>query len=305
MVGLGRMGSGMTRRLLRGGHEVVVHDLSRDAMAAAAAEGAEPANSHADLVAALTPPRVVWLMIPAAVTAPAITALGGLLAAGDVLVDGGNSRYTDTIARAEALAPAGVGLVDAGTSGGIWGLKEGYCLMVGGSPEDVARVEPALRTLAPPDGYAHVGPTGAGHYTKMVHNGVEYALMQAYAEGFDLLVGGPFDLDPSQIAEVWRHGSVVRSWLLDLAARALHADPKLERLSGYVEDSGEGRWTVETGIAHAIPTPTIAAALYARFSSRTTDPFGNRMLAALRNQFGGHAVHAPASAQSRGDREDL
>jgi 6-phosphogluconate dehydrogenase len=299
MVGLGRMGSGMTLRLLRGGHEVVVHDLSRDAMAAAAEDGAEPTLSLEDLVAALPAPRVVWVMIPAAVTASTVTALGRLLERGDVLVDGGNSRYTDTLARAAQLGADGIGLVDAGTSGGVYGLEQGYCLMVGGQPEDVARVEPALATLAPPDGYAHVGPVGAGHYAKMVHNGVEYALMQAYAEGFELLTGGPFDLDAGQLAELWRHGSVVRSWLLDLAAGALVGDPKLERLTGYVEDSGEGRWTVETAVQHAIPVPAISAALFTRFASRAGDPFGNRMLAALRNAFGGHAVHTP------GQREDL
>jgi 6-phosphogluconate dehydrogenase len=299
MVGLGRMGSGMTRRLLRDGHEVVVHDLSHDAMAAAAQEGAEPARSLDELVAALTPPRPVWVMIPAVVTGSALDTLGRLLSPADVIVDGGNSRYTDTLARAEALAAGGIGLVDAGTSGGVWGLEEGYCLMVGGARDDVALVEPAFVALAPPGGYAHVGPTGSGHYVKMVHNGVEYALMQAYAEGFELLVNGPFDVDPGQIAELWRHGSVIRSWLLDLAARALDEDPKLERLSGYVDDSGEGRWALETAIQHAVPTPAIAAALFARFSSRAPDAFGNRLLAALRNQFGGHAVH------TLGQREDL
>jgi 6-phosphogluconate dehydrogenase len=205
----------------------------------------------------------------------------------------------DVTGRAARLAERGIGLVDAGTSGGGWGLEEGYCMMVGGAAGDVARVEPALRTLAPRNGYAHVGPVGAGHYTKMVHNGIEYGLMQAYAEGFQLLSDGPFDVDLDQVAEVWRHGSVIRSWLLDLAARALADDPKLERLSGYVEDSGEGRWTLETAVAHAVPTPVIAAALFTRFASRQDDPFGNRLIAALRHQFGGHAVHA------RGQREDL
>ena len=305
MVGLGRMGSGMTLRLLGGGHEVVVHDLSRDAMVAVAEQGARPAGSLAELVGTLAPPRVVWIMIPAAVTASTIAAASDLLEPGDVLVDGGNSRYVDSVARGEALAQRGIGFVDAGTSGGVWGLEQGYCMMVGGAQDAIVKVAPALTTLAPPDGWAHVGVVGAGHYTKMVHNGVEYALMQAYAEGFDLLVGGPFDLDPGQIAEVWRHGSVVRSWLLDLAARALIADPKLEKLSGYVEDSGEGRWTLETAIEHAIPAPTIAAALFTRFSSRANEPFGNRMLAALRNQFGGHAVHSQPAAMTEGEREDL
>jgi 6-phosphogluconate dehydrogenase len=289
-VGLGRMGAGMTRRLLGGGHHVVVHDLSSGAMAAVAEDGAEPSQSLADLVTRLSRPRVVWVMIPAAVTTATLQQLGELLDPGDIVVDGGNSRYTDTLQRSTELKERGIGLVDAGTSGGIWGLDEGYCLMVGGGPDDLARVAPLLESLAPSGGWAHVGPTGSGHYTKMVHNGIEYALMQGYAEGFDLLVGGPFDLDVAQVAELWRRGSVVRSWLLDLAARALAEDPKLERLSGYVEDSGEGRWTVEAALEHAVPVPTIAAALFTRFASRAQDPFGNRLVAALRSQFGGHAV---------------
>ncbi len=293
MVGLGRMGAGMTRRLLLGGHEVVVHDLSRDAMAAVAAEGAEPTGGLAELVAALPAPRVVWLMVPAGnVTEEAVRTLAGLLGEGDVLVDGGNARYTDSIRRAGEVAERGVGYVDAGTSGGVWGLTEGYALMVGGAPDHVARVEPALATLAPEGGYAHVGPAGAGHFVKMVHNGIEYGLMAAYAEGFDLMAQGPYDLDLSQVAELWRHGSVVRSWLLDLTARALATDPKLDRVSGWVEDSGEGRWTIETAIQHAVPVPVIAASLFARFDSRREDPFGDRLVAALRNQFGGHSVRA-------------
>jgi 6-phosphogluconate dehydrogenase len=299
MIGLGRMGAGMTRRLLRDGHEVVVHDLSHDAMAAVDEDGAEPTASLAELVAALPAPRAVWVMIPAVVTVTTLDALGELLAPGDVIVDGGNSRYTDTVERAGRLAAKGIRLVDVGTSGGVWGLEQGYCLMVGGAEQDVARVEPALASLAPPGGYAHVGPIGAGHYAKMVHNGIEYGLMQAYAEGFELMAGGPYDFDVAQVAELWRRGSVIRSWLLDLAARALADDPKLERSSGYVEDSGEGRWTVETAIAHAVPVPAIASALFTRFASRTTEPFGNRLLAALRFQFGGHALHR------QGEKEDL
>ena len=291
MVGLGRMGANMATRLIQGGHEVVVFDLDPAAVERAAAAGATGAAGLADLVAALPAPRVVWVMVPAgAATDTTIEQLRDLLSAGDVVVDGGNARWTDTQRRAAALSDRGIALVDAGTSGGIWGLAEGYCLMVGGPPEAIASVQDALETLAPPDGWAHVGPTGAGHFTKMVHNGIEYALMQAYAEGFELLDRGPYDLDLPQIAEVWRHGSVVRSWLLDLGAAALRDDPGLSGISGYVEDSGEGRWTVEAAIDAAVPTPTIAMALFARFSSRNPDAFSNRMLAALRNQFGGHAV---------------
>jgi 6-phosphogluconate dehydrogenase len=299
MVGLGRMGAGMTRRLLGAGHEVVVHDLSRDAMAAVAAEGAEPTSSLEDLVAALPAPRAVWVMIPAAVTETTLERLSELLERGDVVVDGGNSNYKETLARAERLSHNGIGLVDAGTSGGVWGLSEGYCLMAGGAPEDIELVEPVFTALAPENGYAHVGSTGAGHFVKMVHNGIEYGLMQAYAEGFELMTRGPFELDPEQIAELWRHGSVVRSWLLDLAAMALRDDPKLERLTGFVEDSGEGRWTVQAAVEHAVPIPVIAAALFTRFDSRADNPFGDRLLAALRQEFGGHTVH------TRGQKEDL
>ena len=291
MVGLGRMGANMARRLLRGGHEVVVHDLDADAIAALEAEGARGAAALADLAAALDPPRAVWLMVPAGeITEQTVDGLRGHLQAGDVVVDGGNSRWTDSVRRARTLDEHRLRFVDAGTSGGVWGLEEGYCLMVGGEAGAVALVEPALATLAPQDGWAHVGPSGAGHYTKMVHNGVEYALMQAYAEGFELLRDGPYDLDAHQVAEVWRHGSVVRSWLLDLAERALSADPDLSELRGVVQDSGEGRWTVEAAVQHAVPTPAIAAALFARFRSRQDNAFSDRMLAALRQQFGGHAT---------------
>ena len=292
MVGLGRMGANMTTRLIAGGHELVAYDVNAEAVATASAGGATPAASLAELVAALPSPRVVWVMVPAGeITATTIGELRTLLAAGDCVVDGGNSRWTASQTSAALLAEAGISFVDAGTSGGVWGLTEGYCLMVGGTEAAVAEIAPALQTLAPADGWAHVGPAGAGHYTKMVHNGVEYALMQAYAEGFELLDGGPYDLDVAQIAQLWRHGSVVRSWLLDLAAAALEQDPGLSDIRGYVDDSGEGRWTVEAAIDAAIPTPTIALSLFARFASRQDDAFANRMLAALRNQFGGHAVH--------------
>ena len=299
MVGLGRMGANMTTRLLQGGHEVVAFDLNPEAVQQAADGGATAAGGLDDLVAALPAPRVVWIMVPAGEPTDAtIDQLRGLLTSGDIVVDGGNSRWTDTQRRATNLAAAGIELVDAGTSGGVWGLAEGYCLMVGGAPEAIEVVRDALVTLAPPDGWAHVGPTGAGHFTKMVHNGIEYALMQAYAEGFELLDRGPYDLDLQQIAEVWRHGSVIRSWLLDLGAAALQEDPGLSDISGYVEDSGEGRWTVEAAIDAAVPTPTIAMSLFARFASRSPDAFSNRMLAALRNQFGGHAVQRPEDPAS-------
>ena len=291
MVGLGRMGANMTTRLIGGGHEVVAFDVNPEAVRTAAAGGATGADSLAALVENLSAPRVVWVMVPAGeITDATVEQLRDLLEPGDCVIDGGNSRWTASQAHAATLETAGIDFVDAGTSGGVWGLKEGYCLMVGGSAEAVARIAPALETLAPPDGWAHVGPVGAGHFTKMVHNGIEYALMQSYAEGFELLDRGPYDLDVAQIAELWRHGSVVRSWLLDLGAAALAADPGLTQISGYVEDSGEGRWTVEAAIESAVPTPTIAMSLFARFASRTDDAFSNRMLAALRNQFGGHAV---------------
>jgi 6-phosphogluconate dehydrogenase len=291
MIGLGKMGANMTTRLLGGGHDVVAFDVSADAVAAAVGRGAQGAADLADLVAKLQTPRTVWVMVPAGdITTSTLADLAGALEPGDCVIDGGNSRWTTSKAHAETFAGAGIDFVDAGTSGGVWGLTEGYCLMVGGPAAAVERIAPLLDTLAPPDGWAHVGPAGAGHFTKMVHNGIEYALMQAYAEGFELLEGCEYDIDLAQVAEVWRHGSVVRSWLLDLSAAALVEDPGLSKISGYVEDSGEGRWTVEAAIDAAVPTPTIAMALFARFASRHPDAFGNRMLAALRNQFGGHAV---------------
>ncbi|MDQ4144002.1 MAG: decarboxylating 6-phosphogluconate dehydrogenase [Actinomycetota bacterium] len=293
MVGLGKMGANMTTRLLRGGHDVVTYDIDAAAVARAEAEGAISAKSLQDLVAQLDPPRPVWIMVPAGeITAVTIAELALLLDEGDIVVDGGNSRYSDSVARAAALAESGIKLLDAGTSGGLWGLEEGFCLMVGGDAAAYAEVEPAFETLAPPEGCAHVGPSGAGHFVKMVHNGVEYALMQAYAEGFELMRSGDFGIDVGRIAELWRHGSVVRSWLLDLAAGALARDPELEGVASYVEDSGEGRWTVETAIENAIPTPTIALSLMARFASRQDDPFAAKMLSALRREFGGHGVRS-------------
>jgi len=291
IVGLGRMGANMTTRLLRGGHDVVGHDIDPAAIAAVREQGATGASSLEELVGALEPPRTVWSMVPAGqITGTTIDLLSSLLSPGDTIVDGGNSRYSDSITRARDLEQRGIGFVDAGTSGGIWGLHEGYCLMVGATESDFQRLTPLFETLAPESGYAHVGPPGAGHFTKMVHNGIEYALMQAYGEGFELLDNAPFELDVGQIAELWRHGSVVRSWLLDLAARALSDDPGLVSISDHVEDSGEGRWTVETAIDSAVPTPLIALALFNRFASRQDASFAGKVVAALRREFGGHGA---------------
>jgi 6-phosphogluconate dehydrogenase len=291
MVGLGRMGANMAVRLLQGEHDVTAYDVNPEAARKLATHGARPVAALEDLVADVTAPRVTWIMVPAGeITDQTLNALAHLLEPGDIVVDGGNSHYSDTKQRAARLASDGVELVDAGTSGGVWGLREGYSLMVGATLEAFARLEPVFATLAPEGGYAHVGPSGAGHFTKMIHNGVEYALMQAYGEGFELLKSSEFDLDLAQIAEVWRHGSVVRSWLLDLVAAALTKDPNLDGVRGYVEDSGEGRWTVATAVDNAVPAPVIAASLFARFSSRQEDSFAAKLLAALRNEFGGHAV---------------
>ncbi len=294
MIGLGRMGGNMTERLIKGGHRIVAFDQSADAVKAAAARGATGAASLQDLVSSLAPPRAVWVMVPSGEpTEQTIQTLAGLLSRGDTVIDGGNSYYKDGMRRAAELSERGLAFLDVGTSGGIWGLKEGYSLMVGGDEAAFKRLEPVFKTLAPgPDrGYGRVGPAGAGHFVKMVHNGIEYGLMQAYAEGFELLdTKKEFGLDLHQVSEIWRHGSVVRSWLLDLTAAALEDDPKLSGLRSYVEDTGEGRWTVKEGVDLAVPTPVIAAALQMRFRSRQEQPFGGRLLAALRNQFGGHAV---------------
>jgi len=291
MVGLGKMGANMTLRLQRGGHDVVVFDVDQAAVERSTADGATAATSLTDLVEKLATPRAVWVMVPAGdITRATIEELAGLLSDGDVLIDGGNSRYSDSAARAEALAKQGISFLDVGTSGGIWGLEAGFCLMVGGDADAFERARPIFETLAPPEGYAHVGPSGAGHFTKMVHNGIEYALMQAYGEGFELLNGSDYDLDVSQIAEVWRHGSVVRSWLLDLAASALDGDPELKTIAPYIDDSGEGRWTLTYAIDNAVPVPTIATALFARFASRQDASFAGKVIAALRREFGGHAV---------------
>jgi 6-phosphogluconate dehydrogenase len=247
--------------------------------------------SLADLVSKLDPPRTVWVMVPAGdPTEQTIGELSTLLGKGDLIVDGGNSKFRDSMRRADELAARGLLFVDAGTSGGIWGLKEGYCLMVGGTEEAFRRVEPALKTLAPKDGYAHVGPCGAGHFTKMVHNGIEYAMLQAYAEGFEILKASPFQPDLHQLARLWNRGSVVRSWLLELAESAFAKDPDLSKIRGYVDDSGEGRWTVLEAVNESVPAPAIAASLFARFASRQEDSFAMKVIAALRNEFGGHAV---------------
>ena len=293
-VGLGKMGLNMVTRLRRGGHDVVAFDRSADAVARAVETGAHGARSLDDLVAQLAPPRAVWVMVPAgAPTESTVAALGDLLAPGDTVVDGGNTNFHDDVRRANDLSAKRVHYIDAGTSGGIWGLQEGYCLMVGGEADVCQRLEPIFLTLAPPDGYLHVGDHGAGHYVKMIHNGIEYGLMQAYAEGFELMHESPYHVDVGKVAALWNHGSVVRSWLLELAARALADNADLADLEAYVEDSGEGRWTLAEGIERAIPMPVLTAALFTRFRSREQNPFGERLLAALRNQFGGHAVKKP------------
>ena len=290
-VGLGRMGSNMVTRLVQGGHRVVAYDRSPGAVALAKASGAEVAGTLAELPEALRAPRAIWVMVPAGEpTESTVQALAGMLARDDVIIDGGNTRWKDDVRRGRDLAARGLHYVDAGTSGGIWGLENGYCLMVGGEAVTVARLAPVFTTLAPPNGWLHVGGVGAGHYVKMIHNGIEYGMMQAYAEGFELMSASEYQLDLPAIAALWNQGSVVRSWLLELAANALGADPALANLKPYVEDSGEGRWTVEDAIDKAVPAPVITAALFARFRSRRTNSFADRLLAALRNQFGGHAV---------------
>lgn len=290
-VGLGKMGGNMVRRLLADGHEVVAWARGADAVAEAVSYGAVGATSLEDVVPRLSPPRVVWLMIPAGdPVESSIAALAPLLSRGDVIVDGGNSRFSDSARRAGELEKSGIGFLDAGTSGGIWGRVNGYCLMVGGAAEPFRTVEPAFRTLAPPDGYAHVGAAGSGHFVKMVHNAVEYSMLQGYGEGFEMLQASGYDLDLLKVSRLWTHASVVRSWLLDLLVLALEKDPKLATIKGYVQDSGEGRWTLHEAIERAVPMPSLAAALFARFTSRQAESFSAKVIAALRNQFGGHAV---------------
>ena len=330
MVGLGRMGANMVRRLMRGGHACVAYDRSAEAVSAHAREGGTGTGSLTDLVTKLTPPRVVWMMVPAAVVDDVIAELMPLLGNDDTIVDGGNSHHADDLARAARLAGRGIQYVDVGVSGGVWGLERGYCLMIGGAAPVVARLEPLFETLAPggdagaargtsprttaPSGYLHCGPTGAGHFVKMVHNGIEYGLMAAYAEGLNILrnanVGKrasavdaettplrdpelyQYEMDLPEIAEVWRRGSVIGSWLLNLTAAALAADPALAGFHGRVSDSGEGRWTIQAAIDEAVPAPVLSAALYARFSSRGEADFANRVLSAMRHEFGGHVEQA-------------
>jgi 6-phosphogluconate dehydrogenase len=285
------MGLNMTRRLLQGGHRVVAYDRGAEAIDRARDAGAAAAGTLAELIAALKPPRTVWAMIPAGPPVDElIDALEPLLAGGDSLVDGGNSNYKDSRRRHQRLAARGVSFVDAGTSGGIWGLEKGFCLMVGGEKDAIARLEPALRTLAPPEGWLHVGESGAGHFSKMVHNGIEYGLMQSYGEGFEILRASDYGYDLAALAHLWNRGSVVRSWLLELLELAFEKDPGLEKIRGFVDDSGEGRWTVQEAIDRAIPAETLALALMARFRSRQSDSFRDKVLAALRAEFGGHAV---------------
>ena len=328
MIGLGRMGANMVRRLLRGGHECVAFDMSAQAVEALAAEGAVGASSLADLVAKLAAPRAVWMMVPAAVVDRTIAELLPLLESGDILIDGGNSYYVDDLRRAKELAPRGVHYVDVGTSGGVWGLERGYCMMIGGEDGIVRHLDPLLATLAPgigtiertpgreraggtaEQGYLHCGPVGSGHFVKMVHNGIEYGIMAAYAEGLGILASAnvgkrvhavdaettplrdpehyQYDMNLPDIAEVWRRGSVIASWLLDLTAAALLEDPALTKFAGRVSDSGEGRWTIKAAIDEAVPAPVLTTALYARFSSRGEADFQNKLLSAMRFQFGGH-----------------
>ncbi len=293
MVGLGRMGASMVRRLVDRGHQVVVYDVDPARGEAEAGGGVSAAASLDDLVNRLQAPRAVWMMVPSGEpTRTTVTMLAGILEAGDTVIDGGNSNYHDSQASYIHLAQQGIHFVDAGVSGGVWGEKEGYCLMVGGDHEAVQRLEPAFVDLAPADGYAHVGPAGAGHYTKMVHNGIEYGLLQAYAEGFALLQAAEeLDIDLRQVAALWNHGSVVRSWLLELAERALADPEEFASIRGYVDDSGEGRWTVKEAVDRGVPAPVITASLFERFSSRDDERFAARVIAALRNQFGGHRLH--------------
>jgi 6-phosphogluconate dehydrogenase len=296
MVGLGRMGGNMSVRLIRDGHEVVGYARRPESRQALVSQGGEEAGSLEDLVGKLATPRVVWLMIPAG--SPTETTMGelaGLLSEGDIVVDGGNSNWRETVRHSEMLGEAGISLLDCGTSGGIWGLANGYCLMIGGEEAAFQRVEPVFRSLAPEGGYAHLGPSGSGHFVKMVHNGIEYGMLAAYGEGFEIMRAAPFDLALPRVASIWRYGSVVRSWLLDLLVDAYGSDPDLSGVSGYVEDSGEGRWTVTTAIDESVPAPITALALFSRFASRQEESYSAKVIAALRREFGGHAVRPEAA----------
>ena len=343
MIGLGRMGANMCRRLMRAGHVCVVHDVSAEAVARLTGEGAIGAASLADFVGKLERPRAIWLMVPAAFVAETVTAIAGLLEPGDVLIDGGNSHYRDAIRRTEQLAPLGIHYVDVGTSGGVWGLEQGYCLMIGGEKDVVRHLDPIFSALAPgiaaaprtpgrsdaisgdpassaEQGYLHCGESGAGHFVKMVHNGIEYGMMAAYAEGLNILrhansgsaarkadaetapLDDPeayrYDLDIGEVAEVWRRGSVIRSWLLDLSAQALARDADLSAFQGHVSDSGEGRWTLKAAIDTSVPVPVLSAAVFARFSSRGEAGFADKLLSAMRSEFGGHAEQKSSAGKS-------
>ena len=293
MIGLGRMGMNMARRLMQGGHEVVAYNRSPDKTDQLVAEGAQGAYSLEEVAAKLDPPRILWLMLPAgSVVDDHISGLKGLLDPGDIFVEGGNSYYKDDLRRAKELEPTGIHYMDAGVSGGIWGLQVGYCTMVGGSRSVFETLEPVFKSLAPPDGYLHCGETGAGHFVKMVHNGIEYAMMQAYGEGFEILEASRYapTFNYADISHLWNQGSVIRSWLLELAEDAFRKEEKLSDIKGYVQDSGEGRWTVLQAIETAVPAEVITLSLMRRFRSRQQDPFAERVLAALRREFGGHAV---------------
>ena len=293
MIGLGRMGMNMARRLLRGNHEVVAFNRTPDKTKQIGSEGAESAFTLEELVGKLEAPRIVWIMLPAGkIVDDHIAQLTGLLEPGDIIVEGGNSRYTDDIRREKELRNSNIHYLDAGVSGGIWGLEIGYCTMVGGDKDIFNRLEPVFRTLAPANGYLYCGPAGAGHFVKMIHNGIEYGMMQAYGEGFALLEASPYrdNLNYQEVARLWNQGSVIRSWLLELLEDAFGGDPRLDEITGYVDDSGEGRWTVEQAIESRVAAPVIAQALFTRFQSRDENSFSNRVLAALRREFGGHAV---------------
>jgi 6-phosphogluconate dehydrogenase len=291
MIGLGRMGANMAERLVLGGHRIISYDRRPEAIQRVVDKGAMGSRSLADFVQQLSQPRAAWLMVPSGDPVDqTIEQLLPQLAKGDVIIDGGNSYYKDSIRRAEKLKQQGIYFVDAGTSGGIWGLKVGYCMMLGGEKEIVERLDPIFKTLAPKDGYLHVGPSGAGHFVKMIHNGIEYGMLQAYGEGFELLKASRFDLDLDKIAHLWNQGSVVRSWLLELAESAFNKDPELASIKGYVEDSGEGRWTVLEAVERDVPASVLALSLFARFAARQEDSFSAKVIAALRNEFGGHAV---------------
>lgn len=304
MIGLGRMGGNMTRRLVERGHQVVVHDLD-EAVTRAAAEqdGVEAAASLAEVIAALPAPRIIWVMVPSGeATEATLRSLAEGCSRGDILIDGGNSNWRDTARRAKELADRGIRMLDAGTSGGVWGLEVGYCLMVGGEADTFGICEPIFRDLAPEDGYMHVGPSAAGHFVKMVHNGIEYGMLQAYAEGFEIMHASEFPLDLRGVADLWNHGSVVRSWLLELLERAYAREGEgLERIRGWVADSGEGRWTVETALDLDVPAPVITLSLLTRFRSRQSESYSAQVIAALRNQFGGHEVREALEEGEGGD----